>query len=168
MFKIDGNALLTCGVVVVHIVGLDKPGVRFLLQGNEAVARGALEGGVQVATGYPGTPSSEVIETLSEIAKDYGIYVEWSVNEKVAFDVAVGAAVVGARALVTAKNAGVNWYMDMFATVVYGGLPGGLVVYVADDPGAFYSSTEQDTRPLAKSVGVLILEPADQGESKEM
>ncbi|MEM1603171.1 MAG: thiamine pyrophosphate-dependent enzyme [Zestosphaera sp.] len=168
MFKIDGNALLTCGVVVVHIVGLDKPGVRFLLQGNEAVARGALEGGVQVATGYPGTPSSEVIETLSEIAKDYGIYVEWSVNEKVAFDVAVGAAVVGARALVTAKNAGVNWYMDMFATVVYGGLPGGLVVYAADDPGAFYSSTEQDTRPLAKSVGVLILEPADQGESKEM
>ncbi|MEO3993965.1 MAG: thiamine pyrophosphate-dependent enzyme [Desulfurococcaceae archaeon TW002] len=152
----------------MHIVGLDKPGSRFLLQGNEAVARGALEGGVQVATGYPGTPSSEVIETLAEIAKDYGIYVEWSINEKVAFDVAVGAASVGARAIVTAKNAGVNWYMDMFATVVYGGLPGGLVVYAADDPGAFYSSTEQDTRPLAKNVGVLILEPADQGESKEM
>ncbi len=168
MFKIRGYVLLKCGVVVVHIVGLDKPGSRFLLQGNEAVARGALEGGVQVAAGYPGTPSSEVIETLAEIAKDYGIYVEWSINEKVAFDVAVGAASVGARAIVTAKNAGVNWYMDMFATVVYGGLPGGLVVYAADDPGAFYSSTEQDTRPLAKSVGVLILEPADQGESKEM
>ncbi len=163
-----GNTLLTCGVVVVHIVGLDKPGSRFLLQGNEAVARGALEGGVQVATGYPGTPSSEVIETLAEIARDHSIHVEWSVNEKVAFDVAVGAASVGARALVTAKNAGVNWYMDMFATVVYGGLPGGLVVYAADDPGAFYSSTEQDTRPLARSVGVLILEPTDQQESKEM
>ncbi|HDN75550.1 MAG TPA: indolepyruvate ferredoxin oxidoreductase subunit alpha [Acidilobales archaeon] len=151
-----------------HVIGIDEPGRRAILIGNEAVARGALEAGVQVVTGYPGTPSSEVIETLSLVAKDYGFHVEWSINEKVAFDVAVGAAIVGARALTTMKNAGTNWIMDMFATIVYGGIAGGLVIFSADDPEAFYSSTEQDTRPLAKAVGVLILEPKDQQEAKDM
>lgn len=151
-----------------HVVGVDQPGLRAVLIGNEAVARGAIEAAAQVVAGYPGTPSSEVIETLSLVAKDFGMHVEWSVNEKVALDVAVGAAIVGARAMATMKNAGTNWVMDMFATVVYGGVSGGLVVYSADDPDAFYSSTEQDTRPLAKAVGVLILEPKDQQEAKDM
>ncbi len=151
-----------------HVVGINQPGKRVILQGNEAAARGAIEGGVQVAVGYPGTPSSEVVETLSLVAKDLGFHAEWAINEKVAFDVAVGAASVGARVLATMKNAGTNWIMDMFATVVYGGLPGGLVIFSADDPEAFYSSTEQDTRWLAKGVGVLILEPSTQQEAKDM
>ncbi len=151
-----------------HVIGLDEPGKKVILQGNEAAARGAVEAAVQVVAGYPGTPSSEVIETLAQVAKDLGFHVQWSINEKVAFDVAVGAAIVGARALSTMKNAGTNWIMDMFATVVYGGVKGGLVIYSADDPDAFYSSTEQDTRFLAKGVGVLILEPRDQQETKDM
>ncbi len=151
-----------------HVVGVDEPGKRVILQGNEAAARGAIEAGIQVAVGYPGTPSSEVIETLSLVAKDLGFHAEWAINEKVAFDVAVGAASVGARVLATMKNAGTNWIMDMFATVVYGGLPGGLVIFSADDPEAFYSSTEQDTRFLAKGVGVMILEPSTQQEAKDM
>ncbi len=151
-----------------HVIGLDEPGKRVILQGNEAYARGAVEAGVQVATGYPGTPSSEIMETLSLVAKDLGFHAEWSVNEKVALDVAVGSAMVGARTIVTMKNAGTNWIMDMFSTVVYGGLPGPLVIVSADDPEAFYSSTEEDTRFLAKGVGVMILEPGTQQEAKDM
>jgi indolepyruvate ferredoxin oxidoreductase alpha subunit len=151
-----------------YVVGINEPGRRVILQGNEAIARGAIEGGVQVATGYPGTPSSEIIESLALVAKNFGFHVQWAINEKVAFDVAVGAAIVGARTIVTMKNAGTNWVMDMFATIPYGGIRGGLVVVSADDPEAFYSSTEQDTRFLAKGVGVLILEPKDQQEAKEM
>ncbi len=151
-----------------HVVGLDEPGKRVILQGNEAFARGAVEAGVQVAAGYPGTPSSEIMETLSMVAKDLGFHAEWAVNEKVALDVAVGAASVGARTIATMKNAGTNWVMDMFSTVVYGGLPGALVIVSADDPEAFYSSTEEDTRFLAKGVGVMILEPSTQQEAKDM
>ncbi len=153
---------------MTHIVALDEPGKRVVLTGNEAIARGAIEAGVQVATGYPGTPSSEILETLAAVAKELGFHAEWSVNEKVAFDVAAGAAIVGARAIVTMKNAGVNWVMDMFATLPYTGVRGGFVLVAADDPDAFYSSTEQDTRPLGKAVGVLVLEPLDQNEAKEM
>ncbi len=151
-----------------HVVGYDEPGRRAILLGNEAAARGAIEAGVQVAAGYPGTPSSEVIETLSLVARDFGMHVEWSINETVAFNVASGAAVVGARSMATMKNAGTNWVMDMFATLVYTGVRGGFVIYSADDPEAFYSSTEQDTRNLAKAVGTLILEPMDQQEIKDL
>ena len=151
-----------------HIIALDRPGERVILTGNEAIARGAIEAGVQVATGYPGTPSSEILETLAMVAKELGFHAEWSINEKVAFDVAAGAAIVGARAIVSMKNAGVGWIMDMFATLPYTGVRGGLVLAVADDPDAFYSSTEQDTRPLGKAVGVLVMEPCDQQEAKDM
>ena len=151
-----------------HIVALNEPGKRVILTGNEAIARGAIEAAVQVAVGYPGTPSSEIMETLAEVAKELGFHAEWAVNEKVAFDVAAGAAIVGARAIATMKNAGVGWIMDMFATLPYTGVRGGLVLAVADDPDAFYSSTEQDTRPLGKAVGVLVLEPCDQQEAKDM
>jgi len=153
---------------MTHVVALDEPGKRVVLTGNEAIARGAIEAGVQVATGYPGTPSSEILETLAMVAKDLGFHAEWSINEKVAFDVAAGAAIIGARAIVSMKNAGVGWIMDMFATLPYTGVRGGLVLAVADDPDAFYSSTEQDTRPLGKAVGVLVVEPCDQQEAKDI
>lgn len=144
----------------------DAPGKRALLMGNHAVARGAIEAGVQLVVGYPGTPSSEVIEALSQA--DIDAHVQWSTNEKVAFDVAVGGAIVGARSMATMKNAGLNWIMDMLMTVVYGGVRGGLVVYVADDPGAHYSSNEQDTRMVALYAKIPCLEPSNQQEAKDL
>lgn len=145
-----------------------EPGRKLLLMGNEAIARGALEAGVDLVAAYPGTPSSEIGETLARVSKQAGIYVEWSINEKVAFDVAAGASLVGARALVAMKNAGLNVAMDTFMTLPYGGVRGGLVVVVADDPDAHYSSTEQDTRPAAVYAEIPCLEPADQQEAKDM
>ncbi len=147
-------------------VAVDSPGRRILLMGNEAVARGAVEAGVQLVAGYPGTPSSEVIETLAASSSD--ARVEWATNEKVAFDVAVGGAVVGARSMATMKNAGLNWIMDTLMTVVYGGVRGGLTLFVADDPGAHYSSNEQDTRPVAEYARIPCLEPGNQQEAKDL
>ena len=152
----------------MHYIGIDEPGKRILLMGNEAIARGAIEAGVQVAAGYPGTPSSEVIETLAKVAKEYNMHVQWSTNEKIAFEVAAGAAIVGARALMTCKNAGFNWIMDTFLTIGYGGVRGGLVIFSGDDPDAHYSSTEQDIRLLGAYANFLTLEPMDQQEAKDM
>ena len=129
------------------------------------MARGAIEAGVQLVTGYPGTPASEIIETISESETD--VKVQWSTNEKVAFDLAVGGAIVGARSMVCMKNAGLNWIADMLMTVVYGGVRGGLVIAVADDPGAHYSSNEQDTRMMALYARIPCLEPANQQEAKD-
>jgi indolepyruvate ferredoxin oxidoreductase alpha subunit len=147
---------------------LAEPGSRVLLMGNEAIARGAVEAGVQLVASYPGTPSSEVTETLIGAAPDCGTYVEWSMNEKVAFEVAAGAAIVGARSLTAMKNAGLNVAMDTYLTLPYGGVRGGFVVVVADDPDAHYSSTEQDTRTLAMYAEIPCLEPMDQQEAKDM
>lgn len=149
-------------------VGIDKAGLKTLLMGNEAIARGAVEAGIEVAIGYPGTPSTEVGEVLGELAPELGFYAEWSLNEKVAIDVASGAALAGARTLVVMKNAGLNVAMDTFATLPYSGVRGGFVVVVADDPGAHYSSTEQDTRPLAQYAEMPCLEPKDQQQAKDM
>jgi len=145
-----------------------KPGTRALLLGNEAIARGAIEGGVRVVAAYPGTPASEIVETLAELADSLGFYAEWSVNEKVAFEIAAGASLTGVRALTAMKNAGFNWVMDTFMTLGYGGVRGGLVIVVADDPGAHYSSNEQDTRFAARWANLPCLEPEDQQEAKEM
>ena len=147
---------------------VDRPGHRVLLMGNEAIARGALEAGLDLMAAYPGTPSSEIGEVLARVGKEAGLYVEWSINEKVAFDVAVGASLVGARSLVAMKNAGLNVAMDTFMTVPYGGVKGGLLVVVADDPDAHYSSSEQDTRPAAVYAEIPCFEPADQQEAKDM
>lgn len=146
----------------------DAPGKRVLLMGNEAIARGAIEAGVDVAASYPGTPASEILETLAEAAPELGFHAEWSTNEKVAFEVAAGASLVGARAFTSMKNAGLNWVMDMFMTVVYGGVRGGFVIAVGDDPDAHYSSNEQDTRFAAYYGMIPCLEPADQQEAKDM
>src|SRR4030043_867471 len=115
--------------------------------GNEAIARGAYEAGVKVAAGYPGTPSTEILE---EIAKYKEIYTEWSVNEKVAVDVAIGASLGGVRSLVTMKHAGINVASDPFVPISLMGVNGGLVLVSSDDVGAVSSPTEQDTRLYAK------------------
>jgi indolepyruvate ferredoxin oxidoreductase alpha subunit len=147
---------------------LNQQGKRMLLMGNEALARGAIEAGVELASAYPGTPSSEVMEVLWEASKEVGFYAEWSTNEKIAFEVAAGAALTGARSLCVMKNAGLNVAMDTFATLPYTGVRGGFVVIVADDPGAHYSSTEQDTRALAAYAEIPCLEPCDQEEARSM
>ena len=149
-------------------IGRDEAGLKTLLMGNEAIARGAVEAGIEVAIGYPGTPSTEVGEVLGELAPELGFYAEWSLNEKVAIDVASGSALTGARTLVVMKNAGLNVAMDTFATLPYSGVRGGFVIVVADDPGAHYSSTEQDTRPLAQYAEIPCLEPKDQQQAKDM
>ena len=136
--------------------------------GNEAIARGAIEAGLQLMAAYPGTPSSEVCEALIEAASDTDYYIEWSTNEKIAFEVAAGASIVGARAMTAMKNAGLNVAMDTYMTLPYGGVKGGMVVVVADDPDAHYSSTEQDTRFLAMYAEIPCFEPMDQQEAKDM
>ena len=145
-----------------------KIGEKVLLMGNEALARGAIEGGVQLAVAYPGTPSSEIVETLIKQAKQYNYYVEWSTNEKVAFDMAAGASILGARSLVSMKNAGINVAMDTLLTLNLGGIKGGMVVIVCDDPSAHYSSNEQDSRFAALAAELPCFEPKDQQEAKDM
>lgn len=139
-----------------------------LLMGNEAIAYGAVEAGVQVVTGYPGTPSSEIFTTLVKLAPERGIYTEWSVNEKVALEVAAGAAYSGSRALVTMKQVGLNVASDPLMTLAYIGVKGGLVLVVADDPGPHSSQNEQDTRKFAQFAKLPVLDPSDPREAKEM
>ncbi|HID96252.1 MAG TPA: indolepyruvate ferredoxin oxidoreductase subunit alpha [Candidatus Latescibacteria bacterium] len=134
------------------------------LSGNEAIARGAFEAGVRVATAYPGTPSTEILEN---IAKYDGIQAQWSPNEKVALEVAIGASLAGARALVAMKHVGLNVAADPLMTISYVGPKGGLVVISADDPGMHSSQNEQDNRYYAKFAGVPMLEPSDSQEAKD-
>ena len=138
--------------------------MKVLLSGNEAIARGAYEYGVKVATGYPGTPSSEILEN---VAKYEEIYSEWSVNEKVAMDVAIGAAYAGQRAMVTMKQVGMNVAADSFFYTVYTGVRGGLLIVTADDPGMFSSQNEQDNRHYARFAKIPMLEPSDSQEAKD-
>ncbi len=141
--------------------------MRKLLTGNEAVAQGALEAGVDVVAGYPGTPSTEVILNLLAKREELGIHIEWSVNEKVAFEIAAGAAWVGKRALVTMKMSGLNVAADSLASIAYSGCNGGLVIFVADDPGANAGMPEQDSRYYAKSMVVPLLDLSSQQECLE-
>jgi indolepyruvate ferredoxin oxidoreductase alpha subunit len=140
--------------------------VKTLLSGNEAIARGAYESGITLAAGYPGTPSTEILENIAEKYKDT-IYAEWSPNEKVAFEVAASAALTGARAMVTMKHVGLNVAADPLMTLAYTGVVGGFVAVVADDPGMHSSQNEQDTRHFARFAKIPLLEPADSEEAKE-
>ena len=137
---------------------------KLLLSGNEAVARGAFEAGVRVGTGYPGTPSSEILENLTKYP---GVYTEWSVNEKVALEVAIGAALSGARSLVTMKHVGLNVAADPLFTSSYIGVKAGLVIVSADDPNMHSSQNEQDNRNYAWAAKVPMLEPSDSQEVKD-
>ncbi|HHX12599.1 MAG TPA: indolepyruvate ferredoxin oxidoreductase subunit alpha [Clostridiales bacterium] len=132
--------------------------------GNEAFARGAYEAGCKVSAAYPGTPSTEISEN---IVKYDDIYSEWSPNEKVALEVAIGASMSGVRALASMKHVGLNVASDPLFTVSYIGVNGGLVIIVADDPGLYSSQNEQDTRAVARAAKIPVLEPADSAEAKD-
>ena len=136
-----------------------------LMSGNAAIARGAYEAGVTVAAGYPGTPSTEILENLVKY-KD-AVYCEWSPNEKVALEMAAGACYTGARTLVTMKHVGLNVAADPLMTLAYIGTVGGLVIVVGDDPGMHSSQNEQDTRHYARFAKCAMLEPSDSQEAKD-
>ena len=136
-----------------------------MLLGNEALSLGAYMAGVTIATGYPGTPSTEILEYFANYP---GVYAEWSPNEKVAMEVGVGAAMAGARTIVTMKHVGLNVAADPFFAVAYTGTEAGLVVISADDPGMHSSQGEQDNRNYAKFAKVPLLEPADSQECADM
>jgi len=136
-----------------------------LMSGNEAIARGAFEAGVTVGAGYPGTPSTEILENLVKYKPD--VYCEWSPNEKVAFEVAAGAALSGARSIVTMKHVGLNVAADPLMTLSYISVEGGFVACVADDPGMHSSQNEQDTRNYARFAKIPIFEPSDSQEAKD-
>ena len=134
-----------------------------LLMGNEAFAHAALEAGVAVVAGYPGTPSSELIETVARLREEgvaRGVHVEWSTNEKAALELLAGASMVGARCLFTCKQVGLNVASDALMSLNYVGVRGGLVLFVADDPGPISSQTEQDTRRFAAFAKVPVLDPS--------
>ena len=134
---------------------------KVMQQGNEAIARGAWEAGVKIATAYPGTPSSEILQEMTQYKE---VYTEWSPNEKVAVEVAAGAAVAGARSMASMKHVGLNVASDPFMTLAYTGIKGGLVIVVCDDPFVHSSQNEQDSRNWARFAKVPMFEPGDAQE----
>ena len=149
-------------------IAVNAPKTSQLLMGNEAIARGALEAGVGVATAYPGNPSSEIIGTLAQVAKELEICVEWSINEKVALEVAAAASFANIRALSAMKQNGLNVALDFLANLNLTGVSRGLVLVVCDDPGGISSTNEQDSRHVAKVLDLPLLEPATFQEAKDM
>ena len=136
-----------------------------LMTGDEAIARGAYEAGVSYASAYPGTPSTEILENLSNYKE---IYTEWAPNEKVAMESAIGASVAGLRSMVSMKHVGMNVAADPMFTWAYMGVNGGNVIVTADEPGMFSSQNEQDNRNYAKAAKIAMLEPSDSQECIEM
>lgn len=135
-----------------------------IMLGNDAIARGAYEAGVKVSSSYPGTPSTEISEFL---AKYDEVYTEWAPNEKVALEAAAGASLTGVRSMACMKHVGLNVASDPLYTLAYTGVNGGLVIVVADDPGIASSQNEQDTRMIARSAHLPVVEPSDSNEAKE-
>jgi len=146
----------------------NREGTQYLLMGNEAIAHGALEAGVNVASGYPGTPSSEIIESLAKVAKERNLYVEWSANEKVALEVAAAASFAKLRSLCAMKQVGVNVASDFLLHLGLSGTRGGMVLVTCDDPGALSSSNEGPSRHYAQMFEIPLLEPGDLQEAKDM
>jgi indolepyruvate ferredoxin oxidoreductase alpha subunit len=147
---------------------LEKEGKKVVLLGNEAIARGAMEAGMGLCACYPGTPSSEVGIALSPLAKQVGFYFEWSTNEKVAVEVCTGAAFSGVRSLSAMKHFGLNVASDSLLPIAYTGVPGAMVIMVADDPlGHSSAQTEQDTRFYARMGKIPMIEPANAQEAKD-
>ena len=145
-----------------------KPGTFALLNGDEAVARGAVEATVKVATAYPGTPSTEILEALAEVAKDFGFYAEWSTNEIVATEVAAGASMTGVRSIASMKHVGLNVAADAAMTLAYTGVEGGMVIAVCDDPALHSSQNEQDTRFFAVHSKLPLLDSGNPQEAHDM
>jgi indolepyruvate ferredoxin oxidoreductase alpha subunit len=145
-----------------------QAGERQLLMGNEAIARGALEAGISVAAGYPGTPSSDIIESLAGVAREMHLYVEWSTNEKIAMEVAAAASFAGLRSLCVMKQNGVNVASDFLLHLAASGTRGGMVLVPCDDPGALSSANEGESRHFARMLEIPLLEPGDFQEAKDM
>src|SRR5574344_1195601 len=137
------------------------------VMGNSAIAIGALCSGVKVVCGYPGTPSTEIIETIYHVPHE-NVHLEWSVNEKAAMEVAASASYAGARSLVTMKQVGLNVASDPLMSLAYVGVKGGMVVVVADDPGPISSQTEQDTRAFAAFSKLPCFDPSSPEEAFQM
>ncbi len=152
----------------MHKLLIDQPGHKMLLLGNEAIARGAIEAGVAVATTYPGTPSSEISFNFFQISQETDLYFEYSTNEKAALEVAAASANCGVRSMCVMKHVGLNVAADTLLTLAYVGVKGGLVIVSADDPFMFSSQNEQDNRYYAKLAGLPMLEPSDAQEAKDM
>lgn len=146
----------------------EKEGEKLFLLGNEAAVRGALEGGVSVVSTYPGTPSSEIGNVFYKIAREAGVYFEFSSNEKVALEVSVAAAAAGLRSFVFMKHVGLNVATDSFMSAVYTGVRGGMIVLSADDPSMHSSQNEQDNRIMARLAGIPLLEPSNPQEVKDL
>jgi len=146
----------------------DRPGHRALLLGNEGIVRGALEAGVEVATAYPGTPSSEIADTFYALSQLSDLYFEYSTNEKVALEVAAAAAIAGMRSICSMKHVGLNVAADPLNTVAYTGVTAGMVVVTADDPSMHSSQNEQDNRFYAKLSLLPMFEPSDPTEAQEV
>lgn len=153
---------------MMHKLLVEHPETKMLLLGNEAIARGAIEAGVAIATTYPGTPSSEISYNLFQISRESDLYFEYSTNEKVALEVAAATANSGLRSMCIMKHVGMNVAADALLTLAYIGVKGGLVVVTADDPYMFSSQNEQDNRFYAKLSGLPMLEPSSVQEAKDM
>lgn len=146
----------------------NNPNKKLILLGNEAIVRGALESGVNFVSTYPGTPASEIGNIFYRIAKDVGVYFEFSTNEKVALEAAIGASFSGLKTLVAMKNFGLNVALDALFPFVYTGSKGPTVIIVADDPSCHSSAqSEENSRGVALSTHIPILEPSDPQECKE-
>lgn len=158
---------IRCYIVLTKLV-LGKEGEIVFLLGNEAIARGALEAGVGFVSAYPGTPSTEIVETLASVAKDVGFYVEWSVNEKVAFEAAYAAAMSGVRSLTAMKHVGVNVAADPLMSSAYTGVKGGFIIVSADDPGMWSSQNEQDNRYYGVHAFIPVFESYVPQEAKDV
>jgi TPP-dependent indolepyruvate ferredoxin oxidoreductase alpha subunit len=149
-------------------IAADKPGSFALLNGDEAVARGAVEATVKVAASYPGTPATEILESIAEVAKEFCIYAEWSINEIVAAEVAAGASMAGVRSIVSMKHVGLNVAADAAMTLAYTGVEGGMVIAVCDDPALHSSQNEQDTRFFAVHSKLPLLDAGNPQEAHDM
>jgi TPP-dependent indolepyruvate ferredoxin oxidoreductase alpha subunit len=149
-------------------IALDKPRSFVLLNGDEAVARGAIEAGVKLAASYPGTPSTEILEAIAAVAKNFGIYAEWSINEIVATEVAAGASMAGVRSIVSMKHVGLNVAADAAMTLAYTGVAGGMVIAVCDDPALHSSQNEQDTRYFSVHSNLPLLDAGSPQEALDM
>jgi len=152
----------------MHKLLTESPGLKMLLLGNEAIARGGVEAGVAVATTYPGTPSSEISTNFFQISRESDLYFEYSTNEKVALEVAAATANSGLRSMCVMKHVGMNVAADVFMTLAYIGVKGGLVIVTADDPYMFSSQNEQDNRYYSKFSGLPMVEPSSVQEAKDM
>jgi indolepyruvate ferredoxin oxidoreductase alpha subunit len=152
----------------MHKLLTDNPGEKILLLGNEAIARGAIEAGVAFTSTYPGTPSSEISTNFFQMAQECDLYFEYSVNEKVAMEVAAAAANSGVRSMCVMKHVGLNVAADVLMTLAYVGVKAGMVVLTADDPFMFSSQNEQDNRYYAKLSGLPLVEPSSVAEAKDL